>query len=111
MTMSFGTSPRMQLASFRPTAKADFEPFAPASCICCGCCQSNESRARTFLYSFDNRLEYNFPNTPLACCSTEICIVDQAQVAFYDKPPFRTGMAPCPCCCCMVGECWVKMLA
>ena len=52
-----------------------------------------------YIHAHDNRLQYNLPCAPLLCFTTEICVTDDARVLYYDKPPFRSGPAPFPCCC------------
>jgi len=73
----------------------EFYDFAPASCVCYGCCVSEAQKKRTFVRAYDNRLEMNLPIAPCLCfCDDEKYMVDQTYLYFYDKPPFRTGM----CC-------------
>ena len=57
------------------------------------------ARERMYIHAHDNRLQYNLPCAPLLCFTTEICVTDDARVLYYDKPPFRSGPAPFPCCC------------
>ena len=52
-----------------------------------------------YIHAHDNRLQYNLPCAPLLCFTQEICVMDDARVLYYDKPPFRSGPAPFPCCC------------
>ena len=87
-------------------AKAQFMPFAPASCICTQCFVSEGGKKRTYAIMYDSKLEINRPCEPCICCSTEQCIVDHVTTSYLDKPPFRTGMHSGPlksCSPCVAG--------
>ena len=79
-------------------AEAEYQPYAPATSICCVCCVAPGQRDRMYMRVYENRIDVNEPFAPCCCCTQEICLVDNAYTAYYDKPPFRVG--PCgPCCC------------
>ena len=82
-------------------AQAEFVPFAPAPCVCCSGCHSDEARARTYAHVYENRIERNYPAAPFACCTSEVCIVDRVWVTYFDRPPMRAGM----CCFCIPATC------
>jgi len=92
-----GTSPYLQSGDFQ--AAADFYDFAPLPCSLCSCFLNDETRMRMFARLYDNRLVINKPMAPCCCCTMPICISDSVTTLFYDKPPFRSGPAPCPFCC------------
>ena len=97
MGVDFGTSKHMNLAT--PLAAAEFQPFAPAPCSCLFCCCGDAVRERMYIHAHDNRLQYNAPCAPLLCCTKEICVMDDARILYFDKPPFRSGPCGPPCCC------------
>jgi len=84
-------------------ASAEFYDFAPAACVCLSCCNSSLQQGRTFLRIWDNRMEINFPFTPFGpfTCN-ESCVVDMVSSVYFDRSPFRSGMA---CFCCPVTCC------
>ena len=82
-------------------AEAEFYEFAPAPCSCLACLASDDHRKRLYAKAFDNRLEYNLPCAPFYCITTEICLVDQIYVSYFDKQPTRVGM----CCFCIPATC------
>mmetsp|Transcript_21651 Transcript_21651/g.60105 ORF Transcript_21651/g.60105 Transcript_21651/m.60105 type:complete len:348 (-) Transcript_21651:43-1086(-) len=86
-------------------AELQFKDFAPCtSCpmICCQCLVPEAAKKRFYARVFENRLEYNIPNFPCLCCTTERCVSDCTSVQYFDKPPTRAGMCcyciPCICC-------------
>ena len=83
--------------------EAEYYDFAPASCICFGCFNSSYQQGRTYLRIYDNRLEMNFPLAPFGCFTcNELCVTDMVQTVYFDRQPFRSGMAcfcvPLTCC-------------
>jgi hypothetical protein len=80
-------------------AQAEFMPFAPAPCVCCGCLVSDAQRERTYWTVYGNRAELNKPLAPFLCMTQDICILDMITVMYFDKPVHRSGPAPPPCCC------------
>jgi hypothetical protein len=102
MSEKYGSSNTMFLqdpASHELKGQAEFQPFAPAPCVCCGCLVPDTLRERTFWNIYGNRSEGNVPIAPFGCCTSEICLIDRIGVGYFDKPPHRTGPAPPPCCC------------
>lgn len=92
-------------------AEADYYDFAPASCCCLSFLNSSFQQGRTYLRVWDNRMEKNFPVAPFGCFTTsELCVVDQVQTTYYDRPPFRSGMCCwiCPVTCCGPPVIFVK---
>ena len=73
-------------------AKAQYQEWAPASCVCCDCLTSEGGKKRTYAVMYDSKMEINYPISPCVCCTTEQCVVDRVYTYFLDKPPFRTGM-------------------
>ena len=71
----------------RLVAEAEFENFAPKTCICCQQCVGDQQRARTFARVYENRLEVNTPWAPWCCWTPEYCITDQVQVHYFDNGP------------------------
>jgi hypothetical protein len=92
-------------------AEAEFQYFYPALCSCCSCCVNKAIKRRAFAHIYANRLEVNYPIGVYGCCSKEECVRDSVQVYFFDRPPFRTGMAPSPCCCCLCTTCGPPVMA
>ena len=95
----------MLLSQDGALARAEFFPFAPAPCVCCGCFVPDSLRERTYWHVYGNRSEWNRPIAPFCCFTMEICIVDMISVYYFDKPPHRSGPCPCPCCCCIPLAC------
>ncbi|CAB9505667.1 expressed unknown protein [Seminavis robusta] len=83
-------------------AEAEFEEFAPCSCVCYKFCVNDKLRKRTYVRVYENRVESNIPFNPWCCLSDERCIVDAPRILFFDKAPNRVGMycslIPCVCC-------------
>ncbi len=92
-------------------AEAEFYDFAPASCVCLGCCVSKFQQGRTYLRVWDNRMELNSPLAPFGCLtSSELCIADNVHTTYFDRQPFRSGMCcwVCPVTCCGPPVVFVK---
>jgi hypothetical protein len=99
----YGTSPYLgPPEGERLVAEAELEQFAPCPFVCCQCLVPDKARGRTYIRSYENRIETNWPVFPCCCCSKERCMADDTRVFFYDKPPNRAGMwswcIPCICC-------------
>ena len=58
-TGSHGSSARIRKENHQVLAQAEFVPFAPAPCVCCSGCHSDEARARTYAHVYENRIERN----------------------------------------------------
>ena len=83
-------------------AEAEYYDFTPSSCVCLSMFNSSYQQGRTYMRVWDNRMEYNFPLAPFACCTnSELCVIDQIVTTYFDRPPFRSGMLcwiiPCDC--------------
>jgi hypothetical protein len=52
-----------------------------------------------YMRVYENRIETNEPLAPFLCLTMDICLIDNAYTAYYDKPPFRVGPCAPPCCC------------
>ena len=91
--------------------EAEFASYYPACCSRCSCCVNKAIKTRSFAHVYENRLEVNNPVGMYCCCSTEQCIRDRVHVYFFDKPPFRAGMSPWPCCCCLSAKCGPPVMA
>ncbi|CAJ1943269.1 unnamed protein product [Cylindrotheca closterium] len=82
--------------------ETEFEDFAPARCVCCGCFVNDKMRKRTYYRVYENRFEYNEVNAPCLCFSKERCIGDYTRVHYFDQQPSRSanvcGCIPCICC-------------
>ena len=100
----YGTSKYLTPArNARLVAEADFEDFAPCSCILYKCFVHDKIRKRTYVRAYENRIEANVPYNPCCCWGDERCMVDSTRVFYFDKPPNRVGMVCCgivPCICC-----------
>lgn len=101
MAQVHGTSKYIQ-SNDQLLGAADFYDFAPAPCICCGCCCPSTLKGRTFLKVFDNRLTFNMPCALFGPCTCdERCISDNPKMIFFDRQPNRIGM----CCVCVPATC------
>lgn len=127
MSDKHGSSPYIQSDGSDP-AEAEFYDFAPAPCVCLGCCIPEYQKTRTYLRAYDNRWEMNKPIAPFCKCTCmEVCVVDQIYIGFYDRIPTRIGMVCCciPCticgppvlfvekpfCCCFdLSECYGQQI-
>jgi hypothetical protein len=102
MSRIYGTSPR-QGPNEAPQliASAEFEPFAPAVNICCGCCITDTERERTYARIYENNVEVNIPFNPCCCLGMDCCTKDFIAKSYFDQPPHRAGFCCCfPCFCC-----------
>merc|ERR1719498_1886886 len=100
--MTHDTSSYMQPAEGQLITRAEFQDFAPADCVCCGCLVPDAQKARTFARVYENKIEVNYPIAPFCCLTSELCIHDNIFTGYFDKPPARAGLC-CGCCpftCC-----------
>lgn len=97
-----GTSKYMSPGAAQFIYAAEFQDFAPASCVCYNCCISADQKSRTYARIYENKLEYNYPIAPFCCLTSELCLHDNIMVHYFDKPPSRSGLfcgvIPCTIC-------------
>jgi hypothetical protein len=85
-------------------AAAEFESFAPAPCVCCGCCITDVERERTYAHIYENHIDINIPVNPCCCFGSDFCTQDIITKSYFDHPPHRVGWGP-GCCCCIPCFC------
>jgi hypothetical protein len=98
-----GKSKYIQCENPASLADCEFQDFAPAPCVCCGCCAPQTAKDRKYARVYENRFEANFPIAPFGPCTCdEKCIIDQVVTVYHDRVPSRAGMCcyiiPCICC-------------
>jgi hypothetical protein len=109
-------------------ARAEFYDFFPLATNCeqyiCDCGGHKAAHERSYLYVFDDRIEFNAPIIPFSCLTTESCVLDNVQVHYHDKSfsvrkffccfPIPSALCGGPvvrakkhyyweCCCCQCG--------
>mmetsp|Transcript_2417 Transcript_2417/g.7076 ORF Transcript_2417/g.7076 Transcript_2417/m.7076 type:complete len:220 (+) Transcript_2417:79-738(+) len=94
-----GTSQFLQPQPAGFVAAAEFMDFAPAPNLLCGCLAGEAQKKRLYAHVYENRLELSKPIAPYFCLTNELCMQDCIIVNYFDKPPMRSGLAPCPFCC------------
>eukprot|EP00658_Telonema_sp_P-2_P008893 TRINITY_DN13369_c0_g1_i4.p1 TRINITY_DN13369_c0_g1~~TRINITY_DN13369_c0_g1_i4.p1 ORF type:complete len:250 (+),score=36.97 TRINITY_DN13369_c0_g1_i4:196-945(+) len=97
-----GSDQRMTQGAEPILARAEFMDFAPGNC-CNGCCFTDIVKARQYAFVGDNRLEVNYPIGTCGCCTySDLCVVDNVRVFYFDKTPHRSAA----CCYCIPCTCW-----